>query len=98
LKPAGTGVMAGFFDWTSDPGLLTMSRSTGEFLMATVKKTTKPRSAKASAGASMITWTRLPKGIEIKAAGPKSSRLAKLLKDARLNPRDPCFGGDTCIV
>jgi hypothetical protein len=66
--------------------------------MATVKKTTKSRGAKASAGTSMITWTRLPKGIEIKAVGPKSARLGKLLKDAKLNPRDPCFGGDTCIV
>jgi hypothetical protein len=66
--------------------------------MATVKKTAKSRGTKASAGASIITWTRLPKGIEIKAVGPKSAKLARLLKDSKLNPRDPCFGGDTCIV
>jgi hypothetical protein len=66
--------------------------------MATTKKKAKSAPAKASAGASMITWTRLPKGVEITAAGPQSARLAKLLKDAKLNPRDPCFGGDTCIV
>jgi hypothetical protein len=66
--------------------------------MATTKKAAKSQRSKASAEASLITWTRLPKGIEIKSVGPKSARLEKLLKDARLNPRDPCFGGDTCIV
>ena len=61
-------------------------------MAASTKKSTK------SADASLITWTRLPKGVEIKASGPKSPQLEKLLKNAKLNPRDPCFGGNTCIV
>ena len=65
--------------------------------MATAKKSAKP--AKAAAGTGLITWTRLPKGAEAKvASGAKSPELAKLLKNARRNPRDPCFGGNTCIV
>lgn len=56
-------------------------------------------SSASTAGATgVITWSRLPKGVEIKAVGPKSARLDKLLKNAKMVPRDPCFGGDTCIV
>jgi len=66
--------------------------------MAKTKKTAAKSGASKSAGTGMITWTRLPKGIEIRSAGPKSARLAKLLKNAKINPQDPCFGGDTCIV
>jgi hypothetical protein len=47
---------------------------------------------------SMITWIRLPKGVEIEARGPKSPELEKILKDAGLNPEARCFGGDTCIA
>ena len=65
---------------------------------AAKKAAKKTAGAKSTAGSALITWTRLPKGAEIKAGGAKSPDLARLLKNAKLNPRDPCFGGNTCIV
>jgi hypothetical protein len=57
------------------------------------------KAVKTPAKTATITWTRLPKGAEaVKASGAKSPQLAKLLRNARMNPRDPCFGGNTCIV
>ena len=58
----------------------------------------KKQTGSVSKGANMITWRRLPKGVEIKASGPKSPQLARLMKDAGLNPRPDCYGGDTCIA
>ena len=66
--------------------------------MATKKGAAKSAPSAETPGTGLITWTKLPKGVEIKAVGPKSGRLEKLLRNGRLNPRDPCFGGDTCIV
>jgi hypothetical protein len=57
------------------------------------------KAAKPTVKTATITWTRLPKGAAVaKATGARSPQLATLLRNAKLNPRDPCFGGSTCVV
>jgi hypothetical protein len=62
------------------------------------KKTTAAKASDSAKAASLITWRKLPKGVQISAHGPKSAELDRLMKKAGLNPRAECYGGDTCIV
>lgn len=62
------------------------------------KKSSTGMGPKAPSQGSVITWRKLPKGMELTATGKKSAQLQKIMDKAGLAPRDPCFGGDTCIV
>jgi len=62
------------------------------------KKTIATKTSDSSKTENLITWRKLPKGVQISAQGPKSAQLDRLMKKAGLNPRADCFGGDTCIV
>jgi len=47
---------------------------------------------------TLIRFVRMPKGTRITVTGPRNAQLARILKNAGLNPAARCFGGDTCIV
>lgn len=64
--------------------------------MATRKSASKGKAAEGTP--SIITWRKLPKGVEIRASGPKSAQLERIMNKAGLVPRAACYGGDTCIV
>ena len=59
------------------------------------KRAAKKRKAGAQ---TLIRFVRMPKGTKVTVTGPRSAQLARILKDAGLNPAARCFGGDTCIV
>lgn len=65
--------------------------------MASARKSAAKSKAKSSTR-SLITWTKLPKGVDVRVTGRKSPQLNRFLKNAKLNPQDPCFGGNSCIV